>query len=71
MGRRVAKSTYSSFMMAVIVAFVKWLARESWRKSRWRAATVAGSDGLKAGKMGGGVVMLCCSCWLPSDRLKA
>ena len=29
MGRRVAKSTYSSFMMAVIMAFVTWLARES------------------------------------------
>ena len=71
MGRRVAKSTYSPFVMAVVVVFVKWLASEGWRKSGWRAATLAGSDGLKAGKKGGGVATLCCCCWLPLEGLKA
>ena len=28
MGRRVAKSTYSPFVMAVIVVFVRWLAMD-------------------------------------------
>jgi len=70
MGRRVAKSTYSPFVMAVVVVFVKWLASEGWRKSRWRAAMVAGSAGLKAGEADSGVPMLWC-CWPPSDGLKA
>ena len=33
-GKRVAKSTYSPFVMAIEVAFVRWLAREGGRKFR-------------------------------------
>ena len=72
MGRRVAKSTYSPFVMAVVVVFVRWLAMDGWRKSGRRAATVTGSDGLnnapgcgRAGKADWGVGRLCC-CWRPS-----
>ena len=70
MGRRLAKSTYSTFVMAVIMVFIKWLASEGWRKSGWRAATVAGSAGLKAGEAGSGVATLWC-CLPPSDGFLA
>ena len=43
-GKRVAKSTYSPFMMADEVAFVRWLVREGCQKFGWRDATWAGSD---------------------------
>ena len=43
-GKRVAKSTYSPFVMADEVAFVRWLAREGCRKFGWRDATWAGSE---------------------------
>ena len=71
MGRRVAKSTYSLLVMAVIIALAKWLASGGCWKSRWRVATTAGSDRLKAGKVGGGVAAFCCCCWPSPDGLKA
>ena len=43
-GKREAKSTYSPFVMAVDVAFVRWLARDGCRKSGWRDATWVGSE---------------------------
>ena len=43
-GKRVAKSTYSPFVMADEVAFVRWLAREDCRKFGCRDATWAGSE---------------------------
>ena len=38
-GKRVAKSTYSPFVMADAVAYARWLAREGCRKFGWRDAT--------------------------------
>ena len=38
-GKRVAKSTYSPFVMADAVAYVRWLAREGCGKFGWRDAT--------------------------------
>ena len=43
-GKRVAKSTYSPFLMAVEVAFVRWLTREGCRKFAWSDATWDGSE---------------------------
>ena len=43
-GKRVPKSMYSPFVMADVVAFVRWLAREGCRKFGWKDATWAGSE---------------------------
>jgi len=42
--KREAKSTYSPFVMAVDLAFVRWLARDACRKSGWTDATWVGSE---------------------------
>ena len=43
-GKRIAKSTYSPFVVADKVAFVRWLAREGCRKFGWRDVTWAESE---------------------------